>query len=506
MGKPTGGSVNRGVALSPAKAPRYPGRPYGGALDLQPLKIDRSGEGVSARRSRSTGSWLGRNFPRLLALAVLVAALVLFWRPLRELVDRLRLPEVRVVQVQAASPLAAGAVQGTAANGYVVARVRAALSADTPGRIVEMNVTEGQVVPKGFVVARLFADEVRALDQRAEADLALARRTVASAQAARAVSEGNLGPARARLAGAEADRRDGEAALELATLELARAEGLQGEGIASQESLDTARVQRERAQARLESLGAAVGGAREALHGAELELQLASARLAEAEALVSVKQAERDQARATLDKTEVRAPFDGVVVLKDAEVGEVVSPNAVGSQSRGSVATMVDPSTYEVQVEVPETSLAGVELGATARIFLDAYPANGYGGRVLRIWPTANRQKATVEVRVGFDAPDERLRPEMGARVVFSPREAGPVDPSAPAVPVILVPRSTLVTIEGRPHVFVLERDVARLRPVRLGEERSGRVVVEEGLANGDRILESPPDSLRDGERVRVSG
>src|SRR6185436_2727125 len=181
-------------------------------------------------------------------------------------------------------------------------------------------------------------------------------------------------------------------------------------GIASQGRLDETRVLRERAQARLESLAAALAVAQDGVSSSELELRLAEARLGEAEALVSVKEAERDQARSTLEKTEVRAPFDGVVVLKDAEVGEVVSPNAVGSQSRGSVATMVDPATYEVQVEVPETNLAAVEVHAGASIFLDAYPESGYEGEVLRIWPTANRQKATVEVRVGFMAPDSRLR------------------------------------------------------------------------------------------------
>jgi RND family efflux transporter MFP subunit len=437
---------------------------------------------------------------------VLALALVLFQRPLLELADRLRLPEVRVIQVSAASPLSAVAIQGTAANGYVVARKRAALSADTPGRIVEMNVTEGQVVPKGFVVARLFADEYRALYERAEADLALAQSAVASARAAREVSVGSLAQARTRVKAAEADQKDGQAALDWAELEHARAGELLASGVASQGRVDETRALRDRAAARLESLGAALAVAGEAVRSAELELLLADARAAEAEALLPVKSAERDQARSTLEKTEVRAPFDGVVVLKDAEVGEVVSPNAVGSQSRGSVVTMVDPATYEVQVEVPETNLAAVEVGAPASIFLDAYPESGYEGEVLRIWPTANRQKATVEVRVGFRAPDARLRPEMGARVVFRASGAPPAESAPAGPPRILVPQSAVVTIDGQPHVFVLERDVARSRAVVLGEERSGRVVIERGLASGERIVDAPPDSLRDGERVRMSG
>jgi RND family efflux transporter MFP subunit len=355
-------------------------------------------------------------------------------------------------------------------------------------------------------VARLFADEYRALYQRAEADLALAKSAVASARAARDVSAGALAHARTRVHAAEADQKDGQVALEWAELEHTRAKKLLAEGITSQERVDETRVLRDRAAARLEALGAELASlSGEAVRSAELELSLAEARLVEAEALIPVRSAERDQARSTLDKTEVRAPFDGVVVLKDAEVGEVVSPNAVGSQSRGSVATMVDPATYEVQVEVPETNLAAVETGAPASIFLDAYPENGYEGEVLRIWPTANRTKATVEVRVGFLSPDARLRPEMGARVVFRSSAAPPPE-GAPAGQRILVPRSAVVTVDGKPHVFVLERDVASLREVVLGEERSGRVVVERGLTSGERIVDGPPDSLRDGERVRMSG
>jgi RND family efflux transporter MFP subunit len=467
-------------------------------LDLQPLKIDRERQRRPGRRPR----WFGR----LVALAVLVAVLVLFWRPLLALVDRVRLPEVRVFQVSAASPLAAGALQGTAANGYVVARVRAALSADTPGRIIEMNVTEGQVVEAGFVVARLYSDEYRALFERAEADLALARTAVESARVAREVASSSFAHAKSLTRAAEADLADARATLELAELELERAEDLVEDKVVSQRELDTARAERERARARHESIAATLAASEEAARGAELQLALSGSRLAEAEALVEVKVAERDQARATLDKTEVRAPFDGVVVLKDAEVGEVVSPNAVGAQSRGSVATMVDFDSLEVQVEVPETSLASVEIGAEARIFLDAYPAKAYAGEVLRIWPTANRQKATVEVRVGFDQPDALLRPEMGARVVFTAPGAVAQDAAdADAEPVVLLPRSAIVTIAGKAHVFVLERDVVRTRAVVLGEERSGRVVIQDGLASGERVVDAPPDSLQDGERVRVT-
>jgi RND family efflux transporter MFP subunit len=465
------------------------------SVDLEPLKIDR-GEPTKVRSRRSP--WFGR----LVGLAVLAVLLVLFWRPLFRLVDRMRLSEVAVLTVARTRPGASAAMTGTSANGYVVARVRAALSADTPGRIVEMNVEEGSVVEKGDVVARLYADEVSSLAERAEADLEATRRVVDSRRAASEVASAVLTERGAALERAEADVAEADAALNLAVIERDRAVKLFEAGIAARELVDTAESEHERARARRESLAAGVAQAQSARHSAELELALAEAAVREAEALLPVKEAELRQAQATLEKMAVRAPFDGVVVLKDAEVGEVVSPNSQGGNSRGSVCTMVDFASLEVQVELPETSLAAAEIGEPATIFLDAYPDEAYPGRVLRIWPTANRQKATVEVRVGFDAPDQKLRPEMGARVVFTAAEPRPAEGGAELA--ILVPREVLVTVEAKPHVFVLERDVARLRPVELGTERAGRVQVRSGLVEGERVVVSPPDSLQDGERVLV--
>lgn len=231
-------------------------------------------------------------------------------------------------------------------------------------------------------------------------------------------------------------------------------------------------------------------------------MSVAEARLAEAAATTKGRVAARDEAQAILEKTEVKAPFDGVVVLKDAEVGEVVSPNAQGGNSRGAVVTMVDFTSLEAQVELPERSLAQVAKGARARVFLDAYPEKGYEGAVDRIWPTANRQKGTVELRVKLENPDDRLRPEMGVRVVF-------LDPSvaaetAPQESVVLVPESAVARAAGQTGVFELDRDVARFRAVELGGRRGQRVVVREGLEGGERLVDQPPQSLEDGARVRV--
>jgi HlyD family secretion protein len=466
--------------------------------DLQPLKIERSV--VSTRRP---GGWAGRIF-WIIALALLATAAWLFRDPIQDAVDRLRLPEVEVITAARQSALAATAVSGTAANGYVVASKRAALSADTPGRIVEMNVTEGSIVKQGQVVARLYSEEYRAALGRAEAEVGAQHAVIERARGQSEVARLDLERLAAEVDRANVSVIEEAAALELARQKLARAEKMLAEKVLDEQSVDDARAEVVRSQGGHDAAKAQLRASEAAQAQGRAQVEALEAAVREAQARLPVLEAERAQARATLDKTEVRAPFDGIVVLKDAEVGEVVSPNSQGGNSRGSVATMVDWSSLEVQVELPETSLSSAKIGERASIYLDAYPDRAYAGRVLRIWPTANRQKATVEIRIGFDHPDEFLRPEMGARVVFSPPAPSNGGANESGESTILVPRSAVVSLNGAPHVFVLERDVVRVSPVELGEERSGRVRVLAGLEGGERIVQSPPDSLGDGDRVLV--
>jgi multidrug efflux pump subunit AcrA (membrane-fusion protein) len=455
-------------------------------------------------------------------VAVLGLAAWVFRAPLQSALDAVQLPQVRVMQVVESHPASAGAVRGTAANGHLVAARRAALSADTPGRIVELNVTEGSRVRRGDVVARLYSDEYAASLRLAEAELATA--LVRQQRAAAAVAE-----ARAELEQLERSRdaadqevAEAEAQAALAAAELARAEALRARDAAAQAALDAARAAGDAAAAQRRAASARAGAAAAAVALAEVRVEAARIDEQAAAAAVEERRAARDLAAATLAKTAVRAPFDGVVVLKDAEVGEVVSPNSQsGSNARGSVCTMVDLDSLEAQAEVPETALAAVVVGGAATIYLDAYPDRAYSGRVDRIWPTANRQKATVEVRVRLLEPDERLRPEMGLRLVFHPPgEPSPAERAAPppaaeaaaaaagragAAPAILVPQEAVVRIDGRDGVFVLERDVVRFTALELGERRSGRVSVRSGLEPGQRIVVDPPLTLRSGDRVRAA-
>lgn len=475
-------------------------RPLAPPMDVEALKIDRSTppRRSSGRRSR----WLGP----VVVLLLLAAAFFVFQRQILGFVDSMRLTEVRVQKVVRRSAAQAATATGTSSNGYIVARTRAALSADTPGRIVEMNVEEGSVVKKGDVVARLYADEYAAALRRAEAELALAEAGRAHAAADVAVSEQEVEQSRSAARAAEVAIAEAQASQALAQNELERATKLQTSGVGNQERLDHAQNGLVAARAKLESMQAQSATAKEVVDAASSRVDAMKSAVQEAEARVASAKAARELAKATLEKTEVRAPFDGVVVLKDAEVGEVVSPNVQGgSNARGSVVTMVDFATLEVQAEVPETNITNVKVGAPAQIFLDAYPDKPYRGRVDRVWPTANRSKATVEVRVAFETRDERLRPEMGVRVVFTTGELSPAK-ETPAASVIVVPSSAIVRRDGAQGVFVVEGDLVHFRPVKTaapGESQSDRVVVEQGLVEGETFVVDPPPSLAEGERVR---
>lgn len=463
--------------------------------DLASLRIDR---GDSARRRRRS-PWVGR----LVWLALILGALWLFQRPLRELVERLRLPSVKVARAVGRDARAAGALSGTAANGFVVARVRAALSADAPGRIVELRVVEGSRVAAGEVVARLYSEEHEAALRQGEADLELARAALERVRAEGAALEGVLARREADLGAARAQLGEARAALAFAQAEHARVQEMVAGGVESERVRDAVVRDLEAARAQEEGARARIAAAEGDLSETRRRVETAARAVLEAEALLPLKIAARDLAAATLEKTFVRAPFDGVVVSKEAEVGEIVSPSSQGgSNARGSVATLVDLSTLEVQADVPETSLAAVRVGAPARVFLDAFPDRAYEGRVDRIWPMADRQRATVEVRVAFLTPDEHLRPEMGVRVVFL--DPGVSATQAAAEPVVRVPAAALVRRDGGTLVFVLEGDRARLRPVEVASSDSARADLRAGVADGELVVLEPPSSMKDGTRVRT--
>jgi multidrug efflux pump subunit AcrA (membrane-fusion protein) len=188
-----------------------------------------------------------------------------------------------------------------------------------------------------------------------------------------------------------------------------------------------------------------------------------------------------------------------VVTEKNAEVGEIVSSIATGANARGSVATLVDFETLEVQIELAQTTLDVARAGAPVLIYLDAYPDEGYRGRIRQVWPTANRAKATVEVRAEFLDRDERLLPELGVRVVFVPEsEANPTPPA------VLLPRRALLARE-QPTVMVVRDGVIELRTVTLRDTVGDDLIeIGSGLIGGETVVLDADPTLADGDRVRL--
>ena len=461
--------------------------------DISALKIDRTGP------SEKKGVLSGR-------VLALVGVLVVFQFVLRPGISKLMeltTPSVEVAVVAVRNPSTRASLTGIASNGYVVARTRAALSADAPGRLVEMNVVEGSYVREGDVVARLYYAEHEAALSRAEAGLELSLATLARSEVSLSMSETAVTRADSELRAAQAGREAAIATERLATSELERAKSLVEQGVERVQVRDRAEqefaattAERDRSEALVQSAIALVEEALGSVSSAEAAVREAVARK-------KVSEAEVEAAMATLQKTYVRAPFDGVVIQKEAEVGEVVSPNSQGGRARGSVVTMVDLSTLEVQAEVPETSMSAVSVGGIAQVFLDAWPKETYEVRVDRIWPVADRQKATIEVRAAFLAPDDRLRPEMGLRIVFM-GEGSEVDEESSGAPLVTVPESAVVERDGLQGVFLIKGDRVSFREIQSGEGPPGSLSVQGGLDGGEKIVLKPQEDLSDGDDVRT--
>ena len=281
----------------------------------------------------------------------------------------------------------------------------------------------------------------------------IARLESADYQAALGASRANLGQFEAQLVQA---RR-----------ELVRAETLRAQNVVSQAEL-------ENAQTRLDVLAAQLGSAR------------AQVKLSEA----------------NLENTNVRAPFGGTVLRKDAEVGEIVAPSgAGGGLTRTAIVTMADLGTLEVEVDVNEAYIAQISNAQPARITLDAYPDTSFSGRVRQVVPTADRQKATVLVKVSILDRDPRILPEMGAKVVFTTREDA-VQNAAPRR--VLVPSAAIVRGDAA-HVWLVEDGKVRKVTVDVGSETNGQSEVRSGLSGGESLVLSPPAALRDGAQVKIS-
>jgi RND family efflux transporter MFP subunit len=240
--------------------------------------------------------------------------------------------------------------------------------------------------------------------------------------------------------------------------------------------------------------------ARDQLEAAENRVKVGLAALAQARADV-------DFAAAQLANTRIEAPFAGTVVKKMAEVGESVAPIPPGvniSTSSGAVVALADLDTLEVEADVSESNVARLGPDQPAEVTVEAFPDRRYRAVLRQVIPTADRTKATVQVKVTILEKDPALKPEMSSKVTFLEKEQTAAASATPAAPVVSVPAAVLVQREGRPVVFELQEGKVRARPVVPGPERQGQVEVRSGLGGYETLVVRPPDSLKDGDAVRV--
>jgi RND family efflux transporter MFP subunit len=338
------------------------------------------------------------------------------------------------------------------ASGYITPRRRATIAAKITGRVTAVYFDEGTVVKEGQLLATLDdSDYKRALDStKADRDS-----TVAAI-------------------------KDFEVQLRYAEIELKRAQQLHDAGIGTQEALDNAST---------------------AADSLRAKIVLAKQQVAASEARIA-------EAQQAVDNCIIRAPFAGIVVSKDAQVGEMVSPvSAGGGFTRTGIATIVDMKSNEIEVDVNESYIARVKEGQAVRATLDAFPDAPYDAKVRTVIPTADRQKATVKVRISILKLDDKVLPDMGVKVAFLEEEkpaAKKKGADTTPLPVTFIPKSAVRSDSNASFVYLIKDGKIERRAVNLGMDRGTDVGVLAGLAPGDSIVVKGPQNLRDGDQVQI--
>lgn len=330
------------------------------------------------------------------------------------------------------------------ATGYVVAQRKAAVASKATGRLDWLGVREGSRVKQGEIIARLENNDVTAAMDQAAAGIRVA----------------------------QANLEQGEAELHEAERGLSRSRDLLAKNFVSQAAHDAAVARYEKAKAGISGFKAAIGAA----------------------------QANHHAARIAVDQTLIRAPFDGVVLTKNANVGDVITPFSSALGSQAAVVTMADMSTLEVEADVSESNLGKVKLDQPCEIQLDALPETRFRGRLLRLVPTVDRAKATVMAKIRFEQLDPRILPEMSAKVAFLSQEMPEGERNARTV----VQPAAVAQRDGKSVVFAIKDDKVTQIAVETGAKIGELLEIRSGVKPGDKVVLRPPEKLHDGARVSV--
>ncbi len=388
------------------------------------------------RIDRRSGASQSRR-PWVLALLVIfsvIAGGVVWWK---------RGPAAIEVKTETARAAATGGQKTLLnASGYVTARRAATVSSKFTGKVVEVMVEEGMKVEAGQILARLDASNV-------EASLHLAQAQLLSARAMMEETRPNLVFARQ---------------------ELKRAMDLAATKAVSESDL----------------------------HRRESEAKALEARLERQDAEIAVAKSEVAQWRQQVDDAIIRAPFAGVVTSKNAQPGEMISPMSAGGFTRTGICTIVDMTSLEIDVDVNESFINRIQPGRAVEARLDAYAEWRIPAKVIAIIPTADRQKATVKVRVGFDQLDPRILPEMGVKVAFQSDDAAP----AATASGVIIPADAVQNVNERSVVWVVRENRVERRAITVARKDGGDAIISAGLSVGERVILDPPAALTEGVRV----
>ena len=342
-----------------------------------------------------------------------------------------------------ASAYPSQAITALNATGRVSAQRKAAVSTKATGRLEFLAVQEGSIVKAGEILARIENRDVSATQDQAQASLRASR----------------------------ANLEQGMAELRDAEVNLTRSEDLANKNFISSATLDTAKARFDKARAAVASLNGAIG----------------------------VAEANVRAANVSVEQTLIRAPFDGVVLTKNANVGDIITPFSSAADSKGAVVNMADMSTLEVEADVSEISLSKISVAQPVEIQLDAFPDLRLLGKVSRIVPTVDRSKATVLVKVEFVEKDKRVLPDMSAKVSFLSRELKPEERK----PVIAVQPSALVKRDDKDVLFLIDNNAAKLVAVTVGS-KIGDLVQVSGVKPGDKVVLTPSEKVKDGTAVAI--
>ena len=439
--------------------------------ELKSLRIDRN-----RRRSPGPSKWARR----WIVGGIGIFALLGLARFAYQKVNAATGVEVERVR----STAAAAAPQAIVLNaaGYIVAAHKIQLASKVMGKVAWIGVDKGSRVTQGQELVRLEDDEYRA--QLAQARGALANLEARLAEAMHGSRPEEIAQANANVASARAD-------LDNARVTLDRTRRLSGEGVLAKQNLDDAQAKFDSAQARLNALQKAYELVK--LGPRQEQIDALRGQVEQARGLVSF-------AQTNLDNTIIRAPVTGTILERNVEKGEFVTTGFVGEKgAKGYVVSMADLNDLEVELDISQNDFARLRPRHIGVVTTDAYPDRKYDGFISEISPEANRQKATVQVKVKVRNPDGYLRPEMNAGVAFLAEENTATPAAAPAAGVILVPSSAI----RDNSVFVLLGGKAVQRPVKAGSSGSQGVRIESGLIGGEDLIVNPPAGLKDGDRVR---